>query len=373
MAALDSLRDAPKVELHVHLDGAFDTATLLDAVRRFGPELPEGVVTPWNGETQQVRGPLSACSNAEELEKLVTMGPEPLGLFPMLDCFYRYLPLVRSRLELIEELALKFCERQAQQKVIYTEVRYSPHELLQQDEAGNTVGDITAKQAVEAVCRGLSKGQEAHGILVRQILCCINLRPGWSEETAALAAEFRSQGVVGLDVASGEQHFEDDGLLAAHKAAAEAARAANLGITVHASEVGPPENVRKAIEVYGATRIGHGYRCLGSDVYTFAKERGVHFEVCPTSSIATKGVESLQAHPLKTFCGDRTSCSVSTDDPAVFRTSLTEELEKCVKTVGISMADVEWMTLESLKAAFLLTLEERSGLEQRVRDFYGSK
>ena len=58
------------------------------------------------------------------------------------------------------------------------------------------------------------------------------------------------------------------------------AKQAGLHITVHAAESGPAENVRQAIELLGAKRIGHGYHVLeDSAVYQLAKDTDVHFEV----------------------------------------------------------------------------------------------
>eukprot|EP00747_Dinoflagellata_sp_TGD_P059036 gnl/TRDRNA2_/TRDRNA2_151386_c0_seq2.p1 gnl/TRDRNA2_/TRDRNA2_151386_c0~~gnl/TRDRNA2_/TRDRNA2_151386_c0_seq2.p1 ORF type:complete len:218 (+),score=35.61 gnl/TRDRNA2_/TRDRNA2_151386_c0_seq2:48-656(+) len=189
-----------------------------------------------------------------------------------------------------------------------------------------------------------------------------------------LAERFRSQGVVGVDIASGEMHFEPGSpLLQAHKVCTDAAKVAGFGVTVHAAESGPAENVETSIVEYSAARIGHGYRCFGCSAYEVAKSKRAHFELCPTSSVATQGVdigEDWSSHPLRRICADRCSCSVSTDDPTVFRTSLTEELVKCVTLIGIDLADVEWMTLQGLKAAFNLSEEIRLALEARITAYY---
>lgn len=368
----ETLRAAPKVELHVHLDGSFDTQTLFDAARKHMAELPEENITPWDGKTLKIRSELAKCKDAQEFGQLVNPGPEPKGLFYMLDCFYRFLPIVRGRMEIIEELAYQFRNKQAADNIIYTEVRYSPHEFLVLDSDGAPVPGLTALDAVTAVCRGLRRSEkESPGVVVKQLLCCINMRPSWSAETVELAIQFQTEGVVGVDIASGEQHFDKDGPLhGAHREAMVAAHAAGLNVTVHSSEVGDPEHVQIAIDEYGATRVGHGYGCLGTASYATARARGTHFEVCPTSSIATKGVGAFAGHPLKQLLADRTSCSVSTDDPVVFGVSLSEELTKCVELIGVTLEDVEWMTLEGLRAAFQLASPERVKLEARVRSYY---
>ena len=140
----------------------------------------------------------------------------------------------------------------------------------------------------------------------------------------------------------------------------------------------PGENVRRAMNIYGATRIGHGYRSVGSEAYEYAKSKGVHFELCPTSSISTQAIElemsegALQwkTHPISQFFADRTSCSINSDDPAVFRCSLTDELSICVNQMGLSLEDIRWMTLQAAEHAFHLDARVKDTVIQSVNKFY---
>eukprot|EP00913_Durusdinium_trenchii_P008745 g8212.t1 len=90
--------------------------------------------------------------------------------------------------------------------------------------------------------------------------------------------------------------------------------------------------------------------------------KGVHFELCPTSSVSTEAIvlekkdsgPSWATHPIRRFVAERTSCSINSDDPAIFRCSLTDELNICVKEMGMSCEDLQWLTLEALEHAFNL-------------------
>ena len=85
-----------------------------------------------------------------------------------------------------------------------------------------------------------------------------------------------SRGVVGLDIAGDELRPLDQ----RHIDGFRQAREMGLHITAHAGESGPAANVRQAIEVLGAERIGHGYHVVeDEEIYRFARERKVHFEV----------------------------------------------------------------------------------------------
>eukprot|EP00439_Symbiodinium_sp_Y106_P039193 s2043_g4.t2 len=339
---------APKVELHVHLDGSFDAGVLFRAAQAHLEELPEKVRTPWDGKMLEVRKAVRECHG--DLAKFTSLvGSDIIGLFPILDCFYTFLPIVRGRLALLEELAFEFCRERKKHNIIYTEVRYSPFEFLPQGEDGQIADTSKAADAVKAVCAGLQKGQAEFGV-----------------------TEFRNEGVVGVDIAAGEMHFEEGALHDAHRDAMAMAQKKGLGITVHAAEAGPGDNVCRAMDVYGASRIGHGYRSVGMQAYDYARSKGVHFELCPTSSVSTQAIEldkadgSLQwkTHPISRFFLDGTSCSINSDDPAVFRSSLTDELVICVKEMGLSLENIQWMTLEALEHAFHL----ESGVKDTIAE-----
>lgn len=91
-----------------------------------------------------------------------------------------------------------------------------------------------------------------------------------------LAQQFKSRGVVGVDMA-GDELLTLDPL---HIEGFKKAKELGFKITVHAGESGPAANVKIAIEQLGADRIGHGYHVVDDEsIYQLAKEKGVHFEV----------------------------------------------------------------------------------------------
>ena len=170
----------------------------------------------------------------------------------MLECFEIFVPIVRGNLVLLEQLAFDFCQRQFSQRVMYTEVRYSPHFLVKvaekecEDEDGdgssgdgsgdsNDSGDSDndgnsnsnsdgggtmkkhkgtgtgARDVIDAITRGLRRGEKEYGIKVNQILCCIAWRPDWAREVVELARDYKDNypcAVVGVDIAAGEDHFD---------------------------------------------------------------------------------------------------------------------------------------------------------------------
>jgi len=125
------VQEFPKIELHVHFDGTFDP----DFLWRYMQEHPDSLYClpvkadlPWEpSKSLPVRQLVEDCDTPSEFHKLCTCRSGYRSLAAMLNCFEIFMPLVRRNLDLIEQLAFDFCQRQWEQNTIYTEVRYSPH------------------------------------------------------------------------------------------------------------------------------------------------------------------------------------------------------------------------------------------------------
>lgn len=201
-----------KVELHVHLDGSFDPAILLSHMKSHPGKfdlLPQEEWLPWSQTNFSVRAAVEACKNEEQFRDLCTCRGKR-SLHSMLKCFTVFTPIVRGDLDLIETLAFDFVKRQAQQNVIYSEVRYSPHFLAEGGDLGETKA-VDPHPVIDAVTRGLRKGEKEFGVIVNQILCCIAWKPNWAKDVVEIAHERKGDGpceIVGVDIAAGEEHFD---------------------------------------------------------------------------------------------------------------------------------------------------------------------
>jgi adenosine deaminase len=166
---------------------------------------------------------------------------------------------------LLEELAYDFCRRQWEQHIIYTEVRYCPHLLIHEakvkagsfdmesedekssaddndndNDNDNSQRRQSAREVVHAVTRGLRRGCADFDIIVNQIICAINWRPDWAWDVLALALELRNEqtcGVVGIDIAAGEEHFDRHNFPRLHQPHFDMMqRAQALGLEKHQTE-----------------------------------------------------------------------------------------------------------------------------------------
>jgi len=389
------LENLPKVELHVHLDGSFEHSIILEHLEKVGyGVLPEHTILPWDQSKYPIRSLVKETnSNYFKFHTLCTCRGKR-SLKEMIKCFEIVVPIVQGDLDLLERLARDFVKRQADQHVIYTEVRYSPHLLASggtfnaEDQVEGTVVD--ARSVVDAITKGLNRGQQEFGVKVNQILCCITWRPDWAEDVVAIAAERKSVSnfgannsrVVGIDIAAGEEHFDEEqypDLHLPHVTAFQKAKQLGLNITMHAGEVASGRNVLDAINKYHATRIGHGYRTVTDpDVLDEVKRRGIHFEACPTSSLETGGWEFDEAvgknweeHPLVPMIEKGLSVGLNSDDPAVFDTSLTFQYRIASSKMKLQYSDLAKTVWHSIDAAFLRE-DEKELLRESVRGFYKS-
>jgi len=379
-----------QVELHVHLDGSFDNALLFEYLKSSSKSkfLPEKEFCPWDGSTTPVRALVEECQNLTRFHSLCTCrGKQSLN--EMFKCFQIFTPIVKGDLDFVEKLAYDFVKRQAEQNVIYTEVRYNPHLLgkdnsvVEQKKEEATVTIVEPDPVVDAVTRGLRKGEKEYGVKVNQILCCIAWKPEWSSDIVRICHERRHDApcaVVGLDIAAGEEHFDKDNYPHLHKPhlrAFEDAKKLKLNITIHAGEVGETNNIKKAIDSYGAKRIGHGYRIVkeGASLINEMREKNIHFEVCPTSSLETGGWILDDAtnlnwknHPVVFMIKSGMKVGLNSDDPAVFNTSLTWQYRIAIKNMGLTKECILQTIQDSINAAFL-SEDEKTLLKKRLQEF----
>lgn len=308
-----------KVELHVHLDGAVRPQTILDIAKSRGLHMPH--------------------ENIEEFKKDVVLY-EPASLEALLKCFHTFMPVLAGCRDALRRIAYEFCEDCAAHNIKYVETRYAPHLFANDAEKpifAASQGDLTPREVVSIICKALKDGSRDFGITVKSILCCMEHTPQWSLEVADLCIEFKSEGVVAIDIAGDDfaPGVEPDECL--HKQAFKKAYEAGIHRTVHAGENGPAEGIKEALDHMNAERIGHGYHVLEDmELYKRCLKDQVHFEVCPESSIKTGSVSTdLSKHPLLRFVADGANFSINTDDPIVLDNDIDEDY-RLAKEMGLT-------------------------------------
>ena len=157
---------APKVELHVHLDGAFDSAYLFECATKYVEDLPATVDLLGGKSVRLQEAVRSSASPQAFLERFVHLPPTTAKLTDFLAPFPLSMAIVKAAvravgLEAIEEFAYRFAQRQHASNALYTEVRYCPHLFLEDAQLGDAAERLAAAEAVvRAVGRGLHRGEQ---------------------------------------------------------------------------------------------------------------------------------------------------------------------------------------------------------------------
>jgi len=311
----------PKLELHLHLEGSIQPATLREMAGRkgrLGRETEDWIA---DREREGFRYPQFAdFLNAFKLLSLLLETPDDYAL---------------AAANLVESLHAE--------GVRYAEVTLSAGVVLWKKQPLDAV--------FEAVKRAADDVSGRLGVRVAWIFDAIR-QFGVDHVRAVMqyAARFRDHGVVAFGIGGDEER----GPARLFAGVYREARDCGLHLTAHAGEASGPESVRDAVELLGAERIGHG-TSAGSDPATLRllAERRVPVEVCLTSNLATGAIRRIEDHPLRRFLEAGVPVTLSSDDPAMFRTSITREMLLAAEHFALGRDEIAGLAANSIRAAFM--------------------
>ena len=310
-----SLAALPKVELHLHLEGAAPPAF----VRGLAAE--KGI---------SVAGLFDAA-----------------GAYAF-DDFWQFLRVYEAATAVLQtpadyaRLTTAVLEERAADGVIYLEAFLSP------DFCGG--GDLAPWREYLAAIREAADAAEAGGITLRGIVTCIrHLGPDQARRVALCAAETAGDWLVGFGIAGDERPFHPRDFAWAF----DCAREAGLRLTAHAGEWDGPASVRATLEHLRPERIGHGVRAFEEPaLVAHLAETGTVLEVCPGSNIALGLYPDWRAHPVDRLRRAGVTVTLSTDDPPFFHTTLSAEYDRLAEAFGWEADDFAALNRAALDAAF---------------------
>lgn len=276
---------APRIELHVHVEGAVRPPVLLEIATRNGIRLA--------GSPQDV----ARLYEFRDLYEFIAVWNRTSGCLRTPDDY---------RMALLGYAAEAECHGAVYLEPIVTFV----------EEISDWAGTLAA------CCDAAAEAEERLGIavgLTPEIYRGCDI--GSAEQAARITTRFAGRGVVGFGLAGAEGKYPT----APYASAVATARDAGLGFVPHAGEAAGPDSVREALAL-GAVRLRHGVRAVEDpDLVAELATRGTVLDVTLTSNVRLGVAESLDTHPLATLTAAGVRCSISTDDPAMFDTDLTIE------------------------------------------------
>jgi adenosine deaminase len=321
-------KEIPKVELHCHLEACFRPETVMEIGETLGMSIPR--------DADIFREHWLLSKPLENLQ---------VALARFVD-----IQRVWCSEEVIERLTCEACEDAAEQGIRIMEFRYAPNFIA----FGKP--NLTFERIHAAILRGVERG--AHANLAVGLIGIV--QKTLDLDDAATTIEFiveNADTFVALDFADKDTHD-----LRSYAPLVNKARGAGLQLTIHSGEEpGPqaPGEVRDAIEVLGADRIGHGIHIIDDDdVMALARERNVALEVCPTSNWLTSSVPSTAEHPIRRLMERDVAVTINSDDPGLFGIDLCHEYEILNREQGFTIEEFDRCN-DIAAAQSFLPLEER--------------
>jgi adenosine deaminase len=315
------IASVPKAELHLHLEGSIRPATVCALAARHGVDVSEeGVRQHYAYKT---------FLNFLETFKWVTAflrDPQDYAL-----------------------VAHDLGEQLLAQNIVYAEITLSAGVMLLRKQAPEV--------NFEAILRS-TEDFESRGLCINWVFDAVRqFGADAAMRVLQAAQQCASPAIVAFGIGGDELSVPTEEFQPVYD------QAANLGFhrLMHAGEIGGPEKIRQAIELLGAERIGHGIAAIHDPaLMDLLVERRVALEICPQSNLCT-GALALQLgrtdariedHPLARLFRHGIPVVLSTDDPAMFHTTLLNEYAHA-QQIGLSENELAQLVGMAFDYAFV--------------------
>jgi len=335
------IQSLPKAELHLHLEGSIDPATLAELSRRYNSPLP----------TENNRYDVTGSGDVLTEEDV-----RRLYAYKDFNGFLLAFKSVTERLRSPEDYELvtyRLMQKLRQQNVVHAEVYVSIGVVRWR---GQPVEPI-----FEGMERGRERGQRDFGVSLLWIFDAVrHFGPEAAAEVFDLAARLRERNVVAIGIGGDEARGPAEWFRDLYKKAADN----GLHLTAHAGETTGPESVWGALNI-GAERIGHGLAAAqDAELLEVMSQKQVPVEVCVSSNLRTGACPELHEHPLRKFFDHGLMITLNTDDPAMFQTSLNREYEIAQEEFSFSEEHLRELARNSFEASFLPVEKKLRFLQQ---------
>lgn len=318
----------PKVELHLHLEGAIPLDALWDLVQKYGGEIPS-------------RGMLKCRFEYKDFAHFIETWVWKNQFLREYEDFMFIAEAVARDL--------------VSQNIHYAEAFFSPNDFVRHG--------LQTQRITEAIRRGL---EVVEGIQVALVVDLVrDFGPEKGKVTLSEINEVKELGVVGVGIGGSEREFPPEQFEAVF------ARARQLGFrtSAHAGEAAGAESVWGAIRSLKVDRIGHGTRAEEDDaLLDYLVKKRIPVETCPMSNVRTGVVESYEKHPVRRYYERGMVLSINTDDPKMFGNSLAEEYMLLVEKQGFTLAEIKELVLGSIEMSWMPEERKRQMVTTFDRD-----
>ena len=312
----------PKVELHLHLEGAIPFDAMWELIQKYGGD--PSVPSP---------GALAERFQFRDFAHFIQV-------WIWKNQFLR-------EYEDFTYISKAFARQLERQNIRYAEVFFSP--VTFEDDG------LEIPRLFEAIRAGLSSVPEVEVALIPDLVR--DYGPKRALKTLREINEVRDQGIIGVGLGGSEHKFPPDRFKKAYKEA----RKLEFRTTAHAGEAAGSKGIWGAIRKLGVDRIGHGTRA-GEDesLVDYLVEKQIPLEMCPLSNVSTRVVDAIESHPIRRYFDRGVLVTVNTDDPMMFRNSLAAEYQALTEAHKFTRDDIHTLVLNGIQASWLSPERKRT-------------
>lgn len=313
----DFIRNLPKVELHLHIEGALEPELMFKLAQRNQVSIP--------------------FENPEQVRKAYQFN----NLQSFLDIYYQGANVLIKEQDFYD-LTWEYLLHCQQDHVIHTEIFFDPQTHTERGIAFETV--------INGISRALHDGEAQLGITSQLIMCFLRHLDEESAFATLKQAEPYLDQIVAVGLDSSEQGHPPE------KFERVFTRARELGLltVAHAGEEGPAANITNAIDLLGVSRVDHGVRCVeDAALVEQLKQSRMPLTVCPLSNIKLKVFDDMAQHNLLELLDAGLCVTINSDDPAYFGGYMNDNFLAVNDALPMSQQQAALMSLNAIEASFI--------------------
>ncbi len=311
------IRDIPKAELHIHIEGSLEPEMIWDLSQKNKIALPYSSI--------------QAIRDAYQFKNLQSF----------LDLYYAGVSVLQTEQDFYD-LTWAYVRKAVAQSVRHAELFFDPQ--------AHTQRGIPFQTVYRGIHQALQDAQRQYDLSSQLILCFLRDQSVESARETLQQALPYQEGICAVGLDSAEVGYPP----ARFKPVFDRARQAGFRTVAHAGEEGPPSYIWEAIQLLRVSRIDHGVRCLEDpQLMTYLLAHQIPLTVCPLSNVKLKVFESLEAHNLKRLLDYGLLVTVNSDDPAYFGGYIAENYEAVQAALQLDSQEIYQLAKNSIMAAFL--------------------
>ena len=317
MTALEYIKQVPKAELHLHIEGSFEPELMFEIAQRNKIEIPYATI--------------------EDVKKAYQFS----NLQDFLDIYYAGANVLIHEQDFYD-LTMAYFKQCAKENVLHTEIMFDPQT--------HTKRGVEFSTVINGIQRAREEAEKEFGI--SSLLIMSYLRH-LSEEDAFETLQ-QSLPYKHLIKAVGLDSSEKGNPPSKFQRVFEASIKEGYVPVAHAGEEGPAEYIYEALDLLKIARIDHGNNCLTDPkLVERLVQKKIGLTVCPLSNTALRNVDHIDNHPLKKMLDLGLKVTVNSDDPAYFGGYLTQNYISCIEALDLSLEEVKQLVRNSFEYSFL--------------------